>query len=157
MLRLFILHLLIKDSLVVAPNVKLCKVIDKVMSRTLEWIARANWYGCLNRLLRLVILMLQLTITAYSEIWQAASTVVSISSLRIPYICKVIDKVMSRTLEWIARANWYGCLNRLLRLVILMLQLTITAYSEIWQAASTVVSISSLRIPYICEHNSQRG
>ena len=38
MLRLFILHLLIKDSLVVAPNVKLCKVIDKVMSRTLEWI-----------------------------------------------------------------------------------------------------------------------
>ena len=30
MLRLFILHLLIKDSLVVAPNVKLCKVIDKV-------------------------------------------------------------------------------------------------------------------------------
>ena len=40
MLRLFILHLLIKDSLVVAPNVKLCKVIDKVMSRTLEWITR---------------------------------------------------------------------------------------------------------------------
>ena len=40
MLRLFILHLLIKDSLVVAPNVKLCEVIDKVMSRTLEWIAR---------------------------------------------------------------------------------------------------------------------
>ena len=49
MLRLFILHLLIKDSLVVAPNVKFCKVIDnvkfckvidKVMSRTLEWIAR---------------------------------------------------------------------------------------------------------------------
>ena len=39
MLRLFILHL-IKDSLVVAPNVKFCKVIDKVMSRTLEWIAR---------------------------------------------------------------------------------------------------------------------
>ena len=28
MLRLFILHLLFKDSLVVAPNVKLCKVID---------------------------------------------------------------------------------------------------------------------------------
>ena len=40
MLRLFILHLLIKDSLVVAPNVKFCKVIDKVMSRTLGWIAR---------------------------------------------------------------------------------------------------------------------
>ena len=40
MLRLYILHLLIKDSLVVAPNVKFCKVIDKVMSRTLEWIAR---------------------------------------------------------------------------------------------------------------------
>ena len=40
MLRLFILHLLIKDLLVDAPNVKLCKVIDKVMSRTLEWIAR---------------------------------------------------------------------------------------------------------------------
>ena len=40
MLRLFILHLLIKDSLVVAPNAKLCKVIDKVMSRILEWIAR---------------------------------------------------------------------------------------------------------------------
>ena len=40
MLRLFILHLLIKDSLVVAPNVQFCKVIDKVMSRTLEWIAR---------------------------------------------------------------------------------------------------------------------
>ena len=40
MLRLFILHLLIRDSLVVAPNVKLCKVIDKVMSRTLEWKAR---------------------------------------------------------------------------------------------------------------------
>ena len=34
------MHLLIKDSLVVAPNVKLCKVIDKVMSRTVEWIAR---------------------------------------------------------------------------------------------------------------------
>ena len=52
MLRLFILHLLIKDSLVVAPNVKLCKVIDKVMSRTLEWIARDRpidmgvWTGC---------------------------------------------------------------------------------------------------------------
>ena len=30
MLRLFILHLLIRDSLVVAPNVKFCKVIDKV-------------------------------------------------------------------------------------------------------------------------------
>ena len=40
MLRLFILHLLIKDSLVVAPNVNLCKAIDKVMSRNLEWIAR---------------------------------------------------------------------------------------------------------------------
>ena len=40
MLRLFILHLLIKDSLVVAHNVKLCKVIDKAMSLTLEWIAR---------------------------------------------------------------------------------------------------------------------
>ena len=40
MLRLFILHLLIKDSLVVAPNVKFCKVIDNVMSRTQEWIAR---------------------------------------------------------------------------------------------------------------------
>ena len=40
MLRLFILHLLIKDSLVVAPNVKFCMVIDKVMSGTLEWIAR---------------------------------------------------------------------------------------------------------------------
>ena len=40
MLRLFILHLLIKDSLVVAPNVNVCKVIDKVMSRTTEWIAR---------------------------------------------------------------------------------------------------------------------
>ena len=38
MLRLFILHFLIKDSLVVAPNVKLCKVIGKVMYRTLEWI-----------------------------------------------------------------------------------------------------------------------
>ena len=36
-----------------------------------------------------------------------------------------------------------------------MLQLTITTYSEIWQAASTVVSISSLRIPYIGKHNSQ--
>ena len=40
MLRLFILHLLINDSLVVAHNVKFCKVIDKVMSRTLEWISR---------------------------------------------------------------------------------------------------------------------
>ena len=40
MLRLFILHLLIKDALVVAPSVKFCKVIDKVMSRTLDWIAR---------------------------------------------------------------------------------------------------------------------
>ena len=40
MLRLFIRHLLIKDSLVVAPNVTFCKVIDKVMSRTLEWITR---------------------------------------------------------------------------------------------------------------------
>ena len=40
MLRLFILHLLTKDSLVVAPNVKLCKVIDKAMASTLEWIAR---------------------------------------------------------------------------------------------------------------------
>ena len=40
MLRLFNLHLLIKDFLVVAPNVKLFKVIDKVVSRTLEWIAR---------------------------------------------------------------------------------------------------------------------
>ena len=39
MLRLFILHLLINDSLVVAPNVKLCKIIN-VISRTLEWIAR---------------------------------------------------------------------------------------------------------------------
>ena len=52
MLRLFILHLLIKDSLVVAPNVKFCNVIDKVMSRTLEWIARDRpidmgvWTGC---------------------------------------------------------------------------------------------------------------
>ena len=44
MLRLFILHL-IKDSLVVAPNVKLCKAIDKVMSRTLEWIARDRPIG----------------------------------------------------------------------------------------------------------------
>ena len=40
MLRLFILHLLIKDSLVVAPNVTFCKVINKIMSRTLEWIAK---------------------------------------------------------------------------------------------------------------------
>ena len=40
MLRLFILHLLIKDSLVVAPNVKLCEFIDKIISSTLEWIAR---------------------------------------------------------------------------------------------------------------------
>ena len=40
MLRLCILHLLIRESLVVAPNVILYKVIDKVMSRTLEWIAR---------------------------------------------------------------------------------------------------------------------
>ena len=91
MLRLFVLHLLIKDSLVVAPNVKLCKVIDKVTSRTLEWIARNKPIdmGCLNRLLTLVILhwlMFQLTITTYSEIWQASSTAVSISSLRIPYI-----------------------------------------------------------------------
>ena len=52
MLRLFILHLLIKDFLVVAPNVTLCKVIDKVMSRTLEWIASDRpidmgvWTGC---------------------------------------------------------------------------------------------------------------
>ena len=52
MLRLFILHLLIKDSLAVAPNVKFCKVIDKVMFRTLEWIARGRsidrgvWTGC---------------------------------------------------------------------------------------------------------------
>ena len=52
MLRLFILHLLIKDALVVAPNVKLSKVIDKAMSRTLEWIARDRtidrgvWTGC---------------------------------------------------------------------------------------------------------------
>ena len=34
------LHTPPRDSLVVAPNVKFCKVIDKVMSRTLEWIAR---------------------------------------------------------------------------------------------------------------------
>ena len=38
MLKLFITPL--RDSLVVAPNVQFCKVIDKVMSRTLEWIAR---------------------------------------------------------------------------------------------------------------------
>ena len=42
MLRLFILHLLIKDALVVAPNATLCKVIDNAMSRTLEWIARGR-------------------------------------------------------------------------------------------------------------------